>query len=78
MAKGVARSTAEPMGWSKWLLRGHSALVYAFFYAPIAVLTFYSFNESQIVGRWTGFSMRWYGAARSMLGLRCGTAPARS
>ena len=61
MAKGVARSTAEPMGWSKWLLRGHSALVYAFFYAPIAVLTFYSFNESQIVGRWTGFSMRWYG-----------------
>jgi len=61
MAKGVARSTAEPMGWSKWLLRGHSALVYAFFYAPIAVLTFYSFNESQVVGRWTGFSMRWYG-----------------
>ena len=42
-------------------MRGHSALVYAFFYAPIAVLTFYSFNESQIVGRWTGFSMRWYG-----------------
>ena len=49
------------MGWSKWLLRGHSALVYAFFYAPIVVLAFYSFNESQIVGRWTGFSMRWYG-----------------
>ncbi len=62
MAKGVARSTAEPMGAARWLLRGHSALVYGFFYAPIIVLAFYSFNQSQIVGKWTGFSFRWYEA----------------
>lgn len=62
MAKGVARSTAEPMGATRWLLRGHSAFVYAFFYAPIIVLAFYSFNESQLVGKWSGFSLRWYEA----------------
>ena len=61
MTKGVAHSTAEPMGLSRWLLRGHSAVVYAFFYAPIFVLAFYSFNRSQIVGKWSGFSLRWYG-----------------
>ncbi|MBC8194458.1 MAG: ABC transporter permease [Acidimicrobiia bacterium] len=62
MGKGVALSTAEPMGATRWLLRGHSALVYAFFYAPIIVLVFYSFNESHLVGRWSGFSLRWYEA----------------
>jgi len=62
MGKGVALSTAEPMGATRWLLRSHSALVYAFFYAPIIVLVFYSFNESQLVGRWSGFSLRWYEA----------------
>ncbi len=62
MSKGAARSTAEPQGASRWLLRSHSLLVYAFFYAPIVVLAVYSFNESPIVGQWTGFSLDWYQA----------------
>ncbi|MBC8364698.1 MAG: ABC transporter permease [Actinobacteria bacterium] len=61
MGKGVARSTAEPMGYSRWLLRAHSLLVFVFFYAPIVVLVVYSFNKSAVVGKWTGFSLSWYG-----------------
>lgn len=38
------------------------ALVYAFLYAPIAALVAYSFNASERVTVWGGFSTRWYGA----------------
>jgi len=61
MGKGAARSTAEPMGASRWLLRAHSLVVYVFFYAPIVVLVAYSFNKSSIVGKWTGLTLSWYG-----------------
>ena len=32
-----------------------------FFYAPILILVIYSFNESKIMGQWTGFTFKWYG-----------------
>ncbi|ABG05825.1 binding-protein-dependent transport systems inner membrane component [Rubrobacter xylanophilus DSM 9941] len=38
-----------------------SGLVYLFLYAPIAVLVFFSFNESRSTQVWGGFSLRWYG-----------------
>lgn len=60
MSKGVAKSTAEPQGASRWLLRGHSAAVFAFFYAPIVVLCIFSFNDSNAVGNWNGFTLDWY------------------
>ena len=31
-----------------------------FLYAPILVLMIYSFNDSRVMGNWTGFSLRWY------------------
>ena len=62
MSKGGAKSTAEPQGFSRWLLRGHSAAVFAFFYAPILVLTIFSFNDSNAVGNWNGFTFGWYEA----------------
>ena len=62
MSKGVAKSTAAPQGFSRWLLRGHSAAVFAFFYAPILVLTIFSFNDSNAVGNWNGFTFGWYEA----------------
>jgi len=40
-----------------WLLAG-----YAFLYIPIATLIVFSFNESQMVTLWSGFSLRWYRA----------------
>ena len=36
-------------------------LVFVILYAPIAVLIFYSFNESNSTSVFTGFSLRWYG-----------------
>ncbi|MBA3424680.1 MAG: ABC transporter permease [Rubrobacteraceae bacterium] len=39
-----------------------SLLVYAFLYAPILVLMFFSFNSSKSTQNWTGFSTEWYGA----------------
>ena len=34
----------------------------AFLYAPIVLLVVYSFNASQLVTVWGGFSLHWYGA----------------
>ena len=59
--KGVARSTTAPTGAARWWLTAHAGLVYLFFYAPIAVLVLYSFNDSRIIGGWDGFTFRWYG-----------------
>lgn len=42
---------------SGWLGAG-----YAFLYLPIASLIFFSFNSSQLVTVWAGFSTRWYAA----------------
>lgn len=37
-------------------------LMLLFLYAPIAVLVFFSFNESKTMGKWGGFSLKWYEA----------------
>jgi len=37
-----------------------SILIYAFLYAPILVLMFFSFNSSRSTQNWTGFSTEWY------------------
>lgn len=37
------------------------ALGFGFLYLPIALLILFSFNESQLVTVWGGFSTRWYG-----------------
>ena len=34
---------------------------FTFLYLPIVLLVIYSFNESQLVTVWAGFSTRWYG-----------------
>ena len=51
-------------GWlvETWL-RGQSALIYIFLYAPIAVVVLYSFNDSRRVTVWGGFTTKWYYAA---------------
>jgi spermidine/putrescine transport system permease protein len=38
-----------------------AALIYAFLYAPILVLVFFSFNSTRSTQIWTGFSLEWYG-----------------
>lgn len=37
-----------------------SLAVYAFLYAPIAVLVLFSFNQARLVSVWEGFTLDWY------------------
>jgi len=56
----VSGSTARPRGFTRLLLTADAWLVYAFFYAPIALLVVYSFSDNRNVGRWGGFTLGWY------------------
>ena len=38
----------------------HAGVVFAFFYAPIAILIIFSFSGDRLVGRWGGFTLDWY------------------
>lgn len=53
-------------GWSH---RIALAVGLTFLYAPIAILIIYSFNESQLVTVWAGFSTRWYSELWNNAGL---------
>jgi spermidine/putrescine transport system permease protein len=44
------------------LLAAWTALVFLFFYLPIAILIVFSFNESKLNIVWTGFTLDWYAA----------------
>lgn len=44
------------------LLAAWTAVVFAFFYLPIATLVLFSFNESRLNVVWTGFTLDWYAA----------------
>ncbi len=44
----------------RFLKRFYLALIFVFLYAPIAVLMFYSFNQSRSRANWTGFTLSWY------------------
>ncbi|MDH4169255.1 MAG: ABC transporter permease [Acidimicrobiia bacterium] len=54
-------STARPRGKARVALAANAWLVYAFFYAPIALLVVFSFSADRNVGRWGGFTTSWYG-----------------
>ncbi len=54
-------SGLRPKSPTERLLAGNSWLVFAFFYAPIVLLIFFSFNDNNNVGIWTEPSLRWYG-----------------
>lgn len=42
------------------LLAAHTALVYLFLYAPIAILVVFSFNAASQTAFWQGFTLEWY------------------
>ena len=44
-----------------WFLPIAASLGFAFLYAPIVSLVIFSFNESELVTVWSGFSTKWYG-----------------
>ncbi len=53
-------TTRQLRGGTRWALSLNAFLVYLFFYAPIALLVFYSFSDDPLVGRWGGFTLGWY------------------
>ena len=50
-----------PKGLVDRLLAVNAWVLYIFFYAPILVLIFFSFNDNNNVAIWTEASFRWYG-----------------
>ncbi len=46
--------------WPRRLLAAQAALVYAFLFAPIAILAVFSFNREAQTATWTGFTLDWY------------------
>ena len=64
----TAQMTSQPVPFSARLrtsfnrhaLTWLSVGVFLFLYVPILLLIVYSFNANQLVGQWTGFSLRWY------------------
>ncbi len=52
---------SAPKGPVDRLLGLNAWVVYLFFYAPIFLLIFFSFNDNENVGIWTEPSLRWYG-----------------
>ena len=56
----MATAGKEPRGGTRWALSLNAAIVYLFFYAPIALLVLFSFSDDQLVGRWGGFTLNWY------------------
>lgn len=51
-----------PKGPVSRLLAANAWLIYIFFYAPIALLIVFSFNDNNNVSIWTEPSLRWYRA----------------
>ena len=56
------RDGTTPGGWVDRIFGLNALFVYLFFYAPIVLLTVFSFNANENVAIWTGFSFRWYEA----------------
>jgi spermidine/putrescine transport system permease protein len=46
--------------WSKRLLWANMIFSFVFLYAPIIVLVAFSFNDSRLAARWSGFTFQWY------------------
>jgi len=56
---GHARDIKNPVMKSRWL-NIIALLVLVFQYLPILVLIVFSFDDSRLAVRWTGFTLKWY------------------
>lgn len=44
----------------KFIQKFYLIIIFLFLYTPILTLMVFSFNESKTMGKWTGFSLKWY------------------
>lgn len=54
------KSSAYPRGLARGALTANTVLVLVFLYAPILLLTIYSFSASRNPAQWGGFTFDWY------------------
>ncbi len=43
-----------------FIKRFYLILIFIFLYTPIVTLMVFSFNDSKSMGKWSGFTLRWY------------------
>ncbi len=43
-----------------FIKRFYLFIIFLFLYTPILTLMLFSFNESKVMGKWTGFTFKWY------------------
>lgn len=61
MTIAIPRRERWRTGFNRHVLTWLAVGLFLFLYVPIFILIAYSFNDSQFVGQWGGFSTRWYG-----------------
>lgn len=44
-----------------FIKRFYLLIIFIFLYAPIVTLMIFSFNDSKSMGKWKGFTLKWYG-----------------
>lgn len=44
----------------RFIKRFYLIIIFLFLYTPIFTLMVFSFNESKTMGKWTGFTFKWY------------------
>lgn len=56
----MTAATVRPRGMTRLALTLNVAAVFVFFYAPIVLLTIFSFSDDRNPSRWGGFTVDWY------------------
>jgi putrescine transport system permease protein len=67
----MKRRSVFDAAFNRVFARGWLGAGYVFLYLPIVALVIYSFNDSPVPNRWSGFSFKWYAALvddREMIG----------
>ncbi|MBD7914043.1 ABC transporter permease [Clostridium sp. Sa3CUN1] len=47
-------------GFENFIKKFYLVIIFIFLYMPIAALIIFSFNDSKTMGKWSGFTLRWY------------------
>ena len=47
-------------GFENFIKKFYLLIIFIFLYMPIAALIVFSFNDSKTMGKWSGFTLRWY------------------
>ena len=48
--------------FENFIKKSYLFIIFLFLYTPIFTLMIFSFNESKTMGKWTGFTLKWYKA----------------